>query len=132
MSFHYETARRDFVRVPIEIPVRYKFLSRTVDVQEEGIYEGFTNAISGTGMLLNGRLPSLSWIPALLLGEIMLGLNILLPAHEEPIKVLANAGWVEALKKGSDRCPLGLRFQEIAKEHQDLLLKYVIKAQLQR
>src|SRR5690606_31232839 len=118
--------------VPVEIPVRYKFLSRSVDIEEEGIYEGFTNAISGSGMLLMGRLPSLSWIPALLMGEILVGLNILLPAHDEPIKALAHVAWAESIKKGTDRCPLGLRFQEVTKEHQDILLKYVIKAQIAR
>jgi c-di-GMP-binding flagellar brake protein YcgR len=132
MSFHYETARRDFVRIPTNVPVRYKFLSKTIEVGEEGIFEGYTCAISGTGLLLYGRLPGWTWIPGLLMQEILLGVNVLLPAHDETIKALASVAWVESIKKGSETCPMGLRFQEVSKEHQDLLLKYVIKAQLAR
>jgi len=130
MSFHYETAKRDFVRIPTDIPVRYKFLSRTVPIDAEGVFEGVTSSISGTGLLLVGRVPSFSWIPGLLMQEIVLGLNMLLPAADMPIKALAAVAWVEKIQKGSDKCPMGLRFQEIAKEHQDMLLKYVIKAQI--
>ena len=129
MSFHYETSKRDFVRIPTDIPVRYKFLSKTIQIDTESVFEGVTNAIAGSGLLLVGKLPSLSWIPSLLMHEIVLGVNMLLPAQDMPIKALAKVGWVEKFEKGHP-CPIGLRFHEIAKPHQDLLLKYVIKAQI--
>ncbi len=130
MSFHYETAKKDFVRIPTDIPVRYKFLSQTVPIDSEGVYEGMTSSISGTGLLLVGKVPGFSWIPGLLMHEIVMGVNILLPSHDVPIKALTEVSWVESIQKGSDKCPMGLRFQEISKEHQDVLLKYVIKAQI--
>lgn len=130
MSFHYETAKRDFVRIQTDIPVRYKFLSHTVPVDTDEVYAGVTSSISGTGLLLLGKLPGFSWIPGLLMQEIVIGLNMLLPASDVPIKALANVAWVEKIQKGSDKVPMGLRFQEISKEHQDIVLKYVIKAQI--
>ena len=132
MSFHYETSKRDFVRIPTDIPVRYKFLSKTVSIDVESIYEGVTTQISGTGLLLLGKLPSFSWIPGLLMEEIVMGVNILLPSVDVPVKALSTVAWVEKIQKGNDKCPMGLRFKEINKEHQDVLLKYVIKAQITR
>ena len=75
MSIHYETTKREFVRIPTDIPVRYKFLSHTVPIDSEGIYEGMTCYLSGSGMLLVGKLPGFSWIPGLLMEEILLGVN---------------------------------------------------------
>ena len=130
MSFHHQTERREFVRISSDVPVRYKFLSKTVPVDGEGIYEGTTNHVSGHGMLLVGKIPGLTWIPGLLMEEIILGVNILLPSTDIPIKALARVAWVESITKGSDKCPMGLHFKEVSKESQDELLKYVIKVQI--
>jgi len=132
MSFHYETARRDFIKVQTDVPVRYKFLSRTVSVDGESIFEGFTSTVSGHGLLLVGKVPAVSWVPALLMQDIVLGLNLLLPAADAPIKALAQVAWIEAFEKGSDKIAMGLRFTEIAKESQDELLRFVIKTQIAR
>jgi c-di-GMP-binding flagellar brake protein YcgR len=130
MSFQYESEKREFVRIGTDVPVRYKFLSRTVPIDSEGVYEGTTSNISGSGLLLIGKLPGLSWIPGLLMEEILLGINILLPSLEMPIKALARVAWVEALQKGNEKCALGLRYKEISKESQDEILRYVIKLQI--
>jgi len=130
MSFEYETEKREFVRIHTDIPVRYKFLSRSIPLDSEGIYEGTTANVSGSGLLLVGKLPGMSWIPGLLMGEILIGANILLPLLDMPIKALARVAWIEAFQKGSDKCAMGLRFKEISKENQDEILKYIIKAQI--
>ena len=52
-------------------------------------------------------------------------------ALDHPIKALGRVAWIEAFQKGSDRCALGIRYKEIAKPHQDEILKYIIKAQIQ-
>lgn len=132
MSFDYETEKREFVRVHTDIPVRYKFLSRSIPVDSEGIFEGTTANLSGSGLLLVGKIPGMSWIPGLLMGEILLGLNVLLPMMDAPIKALSRVAWIEAFQKGTDKCAMGLRFKEIAKENQDEILKYIIKAQITR
>ncbi|MGH9361754.1 MAG: PilZ domain-containing protein [Thermoanaerobaculia bacterium] len=130
MSFDYQSSKRDFVHVHADIPIRYKFMSKSVPVDQEGIFEGTTTNLSGSGLLLVGKLPSLSWIPALLTEDIVIGINLVLPSVEVPVKALTRVQWVEAITKGSDRCALGLRFKEISKEHQDEILKYIIKAQI--
>ena len=132
MSFDSESEKREFVRINTDIPIRYKFLSKSVPVEEEGIYEGTTSNLSSSGLLLVGKLPSISWIPGLLTEDILIGVNLLLPSLDLPVKALARVAWVEAIPKGSDRCSLGLRYKEISKEHQDEILKYIIKAQISK
>ena len=132
MSFEYESEKRDFVRLQTDVPVRYKFLSKAIPLEAEGVYEGTTANLSGSGLLLVGKIPGMSWIPGLLMGEILLGINILLPHLDAPVKSLTKVGWIEAFEKGSDKCAMGLRHQDITKESQDELLKYIIKAQIAR
>ena len=74
--------RREFVRLHTEIPVRYKFLSKEVEIPEDSVFEGSTSQIGGGGLMLHGRIPSFNWIPALLMGKIHLGVNLLLPSPE--------------------------------------------------
>jgi len=132
MTYLHESEKREFIRINTDIPVRYKFLSHTVSIDGEGVFEGSTCQLSSHGILLVGKLPGLSWIPGLLMGEILLGINMLLPYMDTPLKALTRVAWIEAFEKGSDKCSLGLTFQEIAKEHQDEILKYIIKAQIKR
>ena len=132
MSFEYESEKREFVRVQTDIPVRYKFLSRAIPIESEGVYEGTTSNLSGNGLLMVGKLPGMSWIPGLLMGEILLGVNILLPSLDIPMKALTRVSLIESFQRGSDKCAMGLRYQDISKENQDELLKYIIKAQIAR
>lgn len=132
MSFEYESEKREFVRVHTDIPVRYKFLSRSIPIEAEGVFEGTTANLSGSGLLLTGKLPGVSWIPGLLMGDILLGVNILIPSLDMPVKALTRVGWVESFQRGSEKCAMGLRYQDISKENQDELLRYIIKAQIAR
>lgn len=130
MSFQYESERKEFVRIQTDIPVRYKFLSREMKPDCDAIFEGTTSDLSGAGLLLIGKIPSPSWIPALLMERILIGANLILPSCDAPLKALARVAWVEAFREGSDKCAMGLKFKEIAKEAQDEILKYVIKVQM--
>jgi len=130
MSFECRASKSGFVRIRTEIPVRYKFLSKVIDLDDETVYEGATTQISGHGLFLVGKIPSVSWIPGLLMAKIVLGMNILLPSCDEPIKVLTRAAWVEAIEEGSEKCGIGLTFMEIDKTNQDEIMKYVIRTQL--
>tara|TARA_B100000029_G_C17041622_1_gene766132 strand:- start:158 stop:556 length:399 start_codon:yes stop_codon:yes gene_type:complete len=132
MTYIHETEKCEFVRINTDIPVRYKFLSHSVAIDAEGVYEGSTCNLSSQGLLLVGKVPGMSWIPGLLMGEIIFGLNILLPYLDAPVKTLARVAWVESFEKGSDKCSMGLRFQDTPKEQQDEILKYIIKAQIKR
>ncbi len=130
MSYLKETEKREFIHLKTNISVRYKFLSKTVPVDSEGIFEGTTCNLSSHGLLLTGKVPGMSWIPGLLMGEILIGVNVLFPHLDMPIKGLTRVAWIESFEKGSDKCSLGLKYEEIEKNAQDEILKYIIKAQI--
>ena len=125
-----DSERRQFVRVRAKMSVRYKFLSRAGEDMTGEVHEGATQNIGGGGILLIGRIPKLEWIPDLLMQKIVIGVNLVLPDSEDPVKALTRVAWVESLEEGSDKCSFGLMFKEITREHQDRIFKYVIKAQM--
>ncbi|MGE3164218.1 MAG: PilZ domain-containing protein [Planctomycetota bacterium] len=122
--------RKQFVRLANDIPIRYKFLAKMIDLGPEQIHEGVTSSLSGGGCLMFGRIPSLNWIPALLMGKIRVGVNLLLPSLDQPIKALCRVAWVEAFEEGSDRVSLGLAFDDLPKESQDEIMKHIIRTQM--
>ncbi len=128
MAVRYESERREFVRIKCEIPIRYKFLSKSTEVGEE-IHEGTTGDIGGGGLLLLGRVPNPQWYCDLLTGRIVVGVNILLPSAAEPLKALCRVAWLEA-SDNAQKVAMGLKFKEIARDALDEIFKYVIKAQL--
>jgi c-di-GMP-binding flagellar brake protein YcgR len=130
MAERYESERREFVRIKIDVPVRYKLLSKSVDVGTD-VYEGTTGDLSGGGLLLVGRISNPAWIVGLLTQKIVVGVNILLPASADPIKALCRVAWVEAAETEGGRVALGLKFKEISRDSLDEIFKFVIKAQLQ-
>jgi len=130
MSFEYETEKREFVRIKVDVPVRYRFLSRELEIDDDNVREGITRNISGSGLLLLGQLPKAEWITPLLMQRIVVGVNILIPALADPVKALTRVAWIEAIPEGVDRCAMGLKFREITKEGQDEIFRYVIRSQM--
>ena len=130
MSYLRASEKSEFIHLQTDIPVRYKFLSKTVPVDAEGVFEGTTRNLSSHGLLLSGKVPGMSWIPGLLMGEILIGINMLFPHLDQPIKGLTRVAWIEAFEKGSEKCALGLKYQDITKDSQDQILRYIIKAQI--
>ena len=132
MSAGFDAEKREFVRVRVALSVRYKFLSRDVEfvTPADDIYEGSTNNVSGGGLLLKARIPDLQWLAPLLMERIVIGLNILLPHEEMPMKALTRVAWIEAVEEGSQKCLLGLRFKEISQDDQDRILRYIIRCQM--
>jgi len=128
--FEFNSSKREFVRLNTDVPVRYKFLSKDIDLEVDKIFEGTTNCLSGGGLLLHGKIPSFNWIPAMLMNKIQLGVNLLLPSCGDPVKALCAVSWLEEFQDGNDRAVIGLRFMDIEKEHQDAILKYLIRAQM--
>ena len=125
-----EVIRKEFVKLSTEIPLRYKFLCKVADLGCDQVFEGYTQSIAGEGCLLVGKLPSFNWIPGLLMGKILIGANLVLPSLDVPIKALCRMAWIEELTEGSDRATMGLRFEDITKENQDEVMKYIIKTQM--
>jgi len=132
MSSGFESEKREFVRVKVAIPVRYKFLSRDVEFATgiDEIYEGSTANLSGGGILLKARIPDVAWLAPLLTERIVIGVNILLPRDEVPVKALTRVAWIEAIEEDTQKCQLGLRFKEIGQDDLDRILQYIIRCQM--
>lgn len=128
MPERYESERREFVRIRVDVPVRYKFLSKVVDCGDE-VHEGTTGDLGGGGLLLLGKVPNPAWYVDLLTQRIVVGINVLLPSSQEPVKALCRCAWIEA-SESPNRVAMGLKFKEISRDSLDEIFKYVIKAQL--
>lgn len=128
MAERYESERREFVRIRVDVPVRYKFLSKAVEVPED-VFEGTTGDLGGGGLLLVGRVPSEGMFVHLLTQKVVLGVNLMLPATQEPVKALCRVAWLEATETPG-RVAMGLKFKEISRDSLDEIFRFVIKAQL--
>jgi c-di-GMP-binding flagellar brake protein YcgR len=124
----YETEKREFVRVNVDVPVRYKFLSKSIRVPDE-IFEGRTGNLSGGGLLLMGRVPHEDLYAHLLTQRVLIGVLVQLPTRQDPIKALCRVAWIEAHQEPG-RVAVGLAFREITRDHQDAVFQYVIKRHL--
>ena len=130
MTSTFEFEKREFVRIPVNLSVRYKFLSHAeVSGELDHIYEGASQNIGAGGLLLRARLPDHAWISQLLTRTMLIGVNMLLPSREAPIKALCRVAWSSAVDE-QNHVMLGLQFQEIADEDKDEITKYVIRAQM--
>jgi hypothetical protein len=132
MTVQHDTEKRDFVKVSVGIPVRYKFLSKTIQVADMDTREGITSNLSGMGLVMLTKLPPPDLLAPLLTHEALLGVNIYLPSAESPIKALATISWIECVEESAEKCAIGLKFVDAKKEDQDRILRYVIKSQITR
>lgn len=126
----YESERREFVRIKTSLSVRYKFLNRAGEDIDENVHEGVTQNLSGGGLLLTGKIADVGWIPDLLMQKIVIGVNIMLPDSDEPIKALTRVAWAEAFEEGPGKCAFGLMFREITKDAQDKIFRFIIKSKM--
>lgn len=119
-------------KIGTEVPIRFKFLSKTVTVSDETVHAGISNDFSSGGIVLNTKLPPDELLGHLLRGDVFVGLNILLPTQEDPVKALSRLEWIEADINQPERCRMGLKFVEISKKDKDTLVRFGIKAQMKR
>ena len=122
--------RKGFVKVSVDVPVRYKFLSKTIEVKDKEVHEGHTNNVSGSGLVLIAKIPDGETLTRLLTNELLAGLNILLPSQDETIKALARLTFIEAMPEMPGKCGLSLKFLDMPKENSDQILRYTIRAQI--
>ena len=122
--------RREFVRISVQLPVRYKFLSPSANSKKsDEVFTGNTTNISAGGMLLMGQIPSADWLGDLLLQKVVLGINVLIPEVNQPLKLLARVCWIEALNTKNE-CAMGLMYKEIKREDQDKIVQLIIRSQM--
>lgn len=128
-SFDYE--KREFIRIPVTVPVRYKFLSRELSADDmEAVHEGVTQNIGAGGILLRGKLPDPKWLSKLLTRRMYVGINLMLPSGDKPVKALCRVIWSSAVQQPSGQLMMGLEFQEITNQDRDRITQYIIKAQM--
>ena len=132
MARAFEFERRDFLRLPVALQVRYKFLSRQIEHPElKRLHEGITRNLGAGGMQLSCNMPEAGWMAELLTRRMYVGINLMLPRADRPVKALCRCTWASALHGETDQAVLGLEFQEITSEDRDLVTRYMIKAQLE-
>ncbi len=122
--------RRQFVRVRLEVPIRYKLVRPDGQKVVEDLFEGNTTNISTGGILLNGKLPDPSFVVELLAQRIRIALNMAIPGDEAPVKAIARAAWIERLEEKSGIFPMGLSFDEISDADRSRIQRYTIKSQI--
>jgi len=123
--------RRRFVRVDVDLPVQYKFISLDPRKPVDGeLHTGFTRNISQGGLLLIGRIPNLEWISPLLMSRIVVGISMELTGDREPIRSLCRVAWLETVEEKSQRAAFGLIFSEITRMEQERVMQFVIKSQI--
>jgi c-di-GMP-binding flagellar brake protein YcgR len=127
-SFDFE--RREFVRIPIVLAVRYKFLTHEdVGVDLDTVHEGSCQNIGTGGLMLKAKLPDTSWLSLLLTRAMLIGVNILLPNQAATVKALCRVAWSSAVEQGN-LIAFGLSFQEITQDDRDRITQYIIRAQM--
>jgi c-di-GMP-binding flagellar brake protein YcgR len=122
--------RRTFVRIKVQIPVRYKFLTQSGEKYSDRMFEGTTYDLSASGMLLLGEIPDTKAVIDMLSQRVVIGMNMLLPGDPEAIKAIGRVAWVEDLDESLRQCSMGVYFREITKDSKDRIFRYIIKVQI--
>jgi len=131
MAFFYESEKREFVRVGVSVPVKYRLISQSPDVSVPDDYlDGETQNIGAGGMLLVGPMPEPELITGLLIQKVVIGVRIDLPGGKKPVEALGRVAWLEAINEQEHRCSLGLAFKEITTEAQDTLFRFIIGSRM--
>lgn len=125
-----EMERRQFVRVRMDVPVRYKLVRPTGEKVLEDLFEGNTNNISTGGLLLQGKLPDPSYVIELLAQRVRIALNMAIPGDTVSIKAIARAAWIERLEASSGVFPMGLSFEHLDDADRARIQRFTIKAQI--
>ncbi|MBI5359433.1 MAG: hypothetical protein HZA48_02495 [Planctomycetes bacterium] len=127
----YELQKLDLPKINTGLMLRFKFLSKTLkDPAFEEVYEGSTNYMSGEGLLMTSQqAPFLKWINQLINQEIMLGINIILPSEEQPLKALGKFAWLEINEDNPPKMAVGLKFKQLAPADKEKIFKFTIKSQ---
>ncbi|GEM_PF-2216316 len=123
----------EVVHVQSEVTVRYKYLSK--ERQDPGmdlVHESTSRDISKQGMIITLRVPNHAWTVELLQRKMYLGLNLLLPAAESPVKALGEIAWMEAFEDDGENTVAGVRFKEMRTDDRDEIFRFLIRAQGRR
>ena len=130
MTTSFDFERREYVRIPLALCIRYKFLSHTEAGKGlDDVHEGTCQNIGTGGLLLKATVPNTDWLKPLLTRTMYIGVNILLPNQNVALKALCRVAWSSAVEAGN-HIAFGLSFQEITQEDRDKITQYIIRAQM--
>jgi c-di-GMP-binding flagellar brake protein YcgR len=130
MEYTFRKENREYLRIQAKLPVRYRFLTEQRTGPElKLVYDGRTENVSGGGILLQGRIPDEGWVPDLLCERVIIGLEILFPDKQEPVRALGRVAWLETKDPRTMDCHIGIKFREITRRDQDRLFQFVIENQ---
>ena len=131
MASPLQPEKREYVRVPTEVPVQYKFISSDHFQVSAGPMEGVSVDISMGGLQIVGVLPNEDYIMPLLMQKIALVICLQLPGEKDPLYAIGRVAWVDAIE-GTEpkKYAVGLRFQEITRDDLDRIFYYMVHSQL--
>ena len=128
MSNFPGSEKRQFVRVPVDIEVKYRFIGPSgVAPTPDATYSGKTGNVGAGGLLLVAQLPEAELIADLLMGKVAVALELFLPEHDS-ISALSRVAWLETVDEQNNTCSIGLTFKEITASAQDALFRFVINS----
>ncbi|MCX7702483.1 MAG: PilZ domain-containing protein [Planctomycetota bacterium] len=123
---------RQFGKIQADISVLYKFITKDTGTPEQSVHQGTSRDISATGLTLRAQLPEPSILHSIISGNTYIGLNIILPNRESPVKALSRLIWLEIDERDPRFIHMGLKFVTIDKSDKDELTRFVIRSQISR
>jgi len=131
MAYSLKPENRDFIRINTELLCEFKFLGQEMDLPGlDKTAKGIISSLSAGGMLLEGPIPDMTWIPLLIMRKFVVGVKLELPGYEEPVMALCRAAWIDRANKKSKTehtAVFGLEFKEVSSGDKDRVLDYVIR-----
>lgn len=119
--------RRRFTRVNAALVVDYTFASSSGKRMLDQEYQGKSRDISGGGCLLEGSIPEREWIPALLLEDIKLEVDITFPGDRPTLHTEATVAWIDPDDSSEEAFQLGLEFQDLPDDERKHIIDFVIR-----
>jgi len=123
-----ESEKRQFVRIPVDLRIDYRFIRQPTSPGSDAVLAGHSGNIGAGGLLLVGQIPENDLIADLLMRRVIVALDIHLPGAEQPIRALSRVAWLEAIDPDRNACAMGLTFKEITVEAQDELFRFIINS----
>lgn len=124
----YDTERRQFVRIPLNVPVKFTLLSSESGARVGAAFTGKTHNIGAGGILVAGDMPPVEDVTALIVQRLVLVGQIDLPDDPDPVWFLGRVAWIEDIDTDEGTCTLGVMFKELTQLDRDRIYQFVIRS----
>jgi hypothetical protein len=118
--------QRKFIRLDSVLPVQFRLLALDGQRALSGWQQGFTNNIgrSGIALTVNNLNPELAEIVKQKKAKLALDLEI--PITRKIVSAKAGIVWVQALREGENNYLMGLLYEAINSEQNNMVMRYVL------